>query len=183
MNSPNSSCETASRETESMKANRRRWFKVGLAGISAVMIAGETAYAQISGRASNSKSRPDRRRSVPVSTRATPEDQDAASPPVQQRSKPNPGKAEDTTRWREGHRIENVTATLQISDTERFTASIDSERNLVVLENLSLERIAEAMKIDSSDNRWTVYGRVTEFRGQNYLWIERATRAAKISAQ
>jgi len=173
----------ALRETESMKSNRRRWFKLGLAGISAVIIAGETAYAQISGRVSNSKSRPDRRRSVPVSTRATTEDQGAATTPTEQRLKPNPGKAEDTTRWREGHRIENVTATLQITDTERFTATIDSERNLVVLENLSLERIAEAMKIDSSDNRWTVHGRVTEFRGQNYLWIERATRAAKISAQ
>jgi hypothetical protein len=76
-----------------------------------------------------------------------------------------------------------VTVTFQISETERFLAALSSEKGLTTLENLALERIADAMRVDSADNRWVVTGRVTEFRGQNYLWIERATRAAKIAGQ
>ena len=61
--------------------------------------------------------------------------------------------------------------------------NVNAEKELVALENLSLERIADAMRVDSADNRWVVTGRITEFRGQNFLWIERATRAARIAGQ
>jgi|GEM_PF-2155713 hypothetical protein len=92
-------------------------------------------------------------------------------------------KSKDTSRWREGHRIENVTVSFQISETERFLVTLSSEKGLTALENMALERIADAMRIDSADNRWVVTGRITEFRGQNYLWIERATRATKVAGQ
>jgi len=92
-------------------------------------------------------------------------------------------KSKDVLRLREGHRFENLTAMIQITETERFMASIEGDKNFLVLENLALERIAEAMRIDSTDNRWVLTGRVTEFRGQNYVWVERATRAAKIAGQ
>lgn len=92
-------------------------------------------------------------------------------------------KGKDASRWREGHRIENVTVSFQISETERFLVTITSEKGLTALENLALERIADAMRVDSADNRWVVTGRITEFRGQNYLWIERATRATKVAGQ
>lgn len=92
-------------------------------------------------------------------------------------------KGKDASRWREGHRIENVTVSFQISETERFLVALSSEKGLTALENMALERIADAMRIDSADNRWVVTGRITEFRGQNYLWIERATRATKVAGQ
>jgi len=94
------------------------------------------------------------------------------------------GGAEGLERWREGHRVENANAQLTILESERFSASLNNgERSLIVLENLALQRIAEAMKIDSSDSRWVISGKITEFREHNYLWIERATRAAKIANQ
>jgi hypothetical protein len=92
-------------------------------------------------------------------------------------------KSKDVVRLREGHRFENLTAMIQITETERFLATIEGDKNFLVLENLALERIAEAMRVDSTDNRWVLTGRVTEFRGQNYVWVERATRAAKIAGQ
>jgi hypothetical protein len=188
MNQEISSAEKVSRDKalcgmDLPRASRRRWFQLGLAALSGVVVVGELAFGQISSRLNNPTSKPDRRRSIPVSTKANTQAQDTSTNPEATKKKTTANKSEDTTRWREGHRIENVTATIEVSETERFTASIDSERNLIILENLSLERIAEAMKIDSSDNRWTVHGRVTEFKGQNYLWLERATRAAKISTQ
>lgn len=90
----------------------------------------------------------------------------------------------DSERWREGHRVENMNAQMTILESERFLASLNNgEHSMIVLENLALQRIAEAIKIDSSDSRWVISGRITEFRDQNYLWIERATRAAKIANQ
>ncbi|MEY4565510.1 MAG: hypothetical protein RLY14_480 [Planctomycetota bacterium] len=99
-------------------------------------------------------------------------------------AKSDAGLNQDLNRWREGHRVENMNAQMSILESERFSASFNNgERSLIVLENLALQRIAEAMKIDSSDSRWVISGKITEFRDQNYLWIERATRAAKIANQ
>lgn len=99
-------------------------------------------------------------------------------------AKGDAGLSQDLNRWREGHRVENMNAQMSILESERFSASLNNgERNLLVLENLALQRIADAMKIDSSDSRWVISGKITEFRDQNYLWIERATRAAKIANQ
>lgn len=118
----------------------------------------------------------------PVSTKG---DRPAKDPETESKATPvkESDKNKDASRWREGHRIENVTVSFQISETERFLVALNSERGLTALENLALERIADAMRVDSADNRWVVTGRITEFRGQNYLWIERATRAAKIAGQ
>lgn len=131
-------------------------------------------------RAANAKAQPGKGK--PVSTKG-----EAPAKGSETEVKPSPvkeaDKNKDSTRWREGHRIESATVTFQISETERFQAALSSEKGLTALENLALERIADAMRVDSADNRWVVTGRVTEFRGQNYLWIERATRAAKIAGQ
>jgi hypothetical protein len=131
-------------------------------------------------RAANAKAQPGKGK--PVSTKG-----EAPAKGTETEVKPSPvkeaDKNKDSTRWREGHRIESATVTFQISETERFQAALSSEKGLTALENLALERIADAMRVDSADNRWVVTGRVTEFRGQNYLWIERATRAAKIAGQ
>jgi hypothetical protein len=104
--------------------------------------------------------------------------------PANAGAKNDSGVDQGLGRWREGHRVENMYAQLSILESERFSASLNNgERSLIVLENLALQRIAEAMKIDSSDSRWVISGKITEFRDHNYLWIERATRAAKIADQ
>lgn len=49
---------------------------------------------------------------------------------------------------------------------------------VLVVENLMLQRIAEAIRADGSDDRWTVSGEVTEFFNENQLLIRTAQRAA-----
>jgi hypothetical protein len=46
-----------------------------------------------------------------------------------------------------------------------------------VLENLALQRVAQMIQQDSSDNRWVVNGVITEFFGENRLLILMAVRA------
>jgi hypothetical protein len=122
-------------------------------------------------------------KSRPVSTKGEEPAKNADADVKPAAPKESADKSKDSSRWREGHSIENLTATFTISETERFMVNVNAEKGLIALENLSLERIADAMRIDSADNRWVVTGRITEFRGQNFLWIERATRAAKIAGQ
>jgi hypothetical protein len=46
-----------------------------------------------------------------------------------------------------------------------------------VLENLALQRVAQLMQQDLSDNRWIINGVVTEFLGENRLLVVLAVRA------
>jgi len=48
---------------------------------------------------------------------------------------------------------------------------------LRVLENLALQRVAQMIQQDPSDNRWMINGVVTEFFGENRLLIVLAVRA------
>jgi hypothetical protein len=47
---------------------------------------------------------------------------------------------------------------------------------MVVLENLSLQRVLQNIQGSPEQEIWLVTGRVTEFQGTNYLLLERATR-------
>ncbi len=48
---------------------------------------------------------------------------------------------------------------------------------IMLQENLMLQRIVEAIRADSTDDHWLVSGKVTEFFGENLLSIEIAQRA------
>ena len=48
---------------------------------------------------------------------------------------------------------------------------------VLVIENLMLQRIAEAIRADGSDEHWTVSGEVTEYFNENQLLIRTAQRA------
>lgn len=48
---------------------------------------------------------------------------------------------------------------------------------MLVTENVMLQRIVEAIRIDAADDRWTISGEVTEFFDQNRLIIRTAQRA------
>ena len=49
---------------------------------------------------------------------------------------------------------------------------------VVVAENLMLQRIVEAIRIDGADDRWTISGRLTEYFDENRLQLRTAERAA-----
>jgi hypothetical protein len=51
-------------------------------------------------------------------------------------------------------------------------------KSLICLENIMLQRIHAFSKEDEGGRqRWSVSGKVTEFNGENFLWLDRATRA------
>ncbi len=50
----------------------------------------------------------------------------------------------------------------------------DGRDRFVVLENLNLERIAQAVADDPEQLQWSVTGSITEFCGDNFLIIHRA---------
>ena len=50
---------------------------------------------------------------------------------------------------------------------------------LRVLENLALERVARVLDDNPSMRSWSVTGVITEFRGENYLLVTRATLKAQ----
>ncbi len=50
---------------------------------------------------------------------------------------------------------------------------------VMLQENLMLQRIVESIRADSTDDHWRISGKVTEFLGENRLSIEIAQRANK----
>ena len=79
---------------------------------------------------------------------------------------------------REGTRIAGQLGHFRITgDRVTFFAAGGTGR-FVCLENLNLERIARAIEEDPARLEWNVAGRVTEYRGANYLAVECAILTA-----
>lgn len=75
-------------------------------------------------------------------------------------------------RDREGSKLVNQVGEFHEAG-QRISFYFDgSKRSLVVLENLALERISR--DLEQGTRKWSVNGTITEFRGSNYLLIERA---------
>ena len=55
--------------------------------------------------------------------------------------------------------------------------TLDGSERYVCLENLSLERILQAMRDDPSRSAWKIGGVFTEFNDENYILIQRAVIA------
>jgi hypothetical protein len=60
------------------------------------------------------------------------------------------------------------------SDRIVFYPADKTPESIRVLENLALERVANAIVDPRAPNRWLVSGTITEYRGLNYLLISRA---------
>jgi len=59
---------------------------------------------------------------------------------------------------------------------ERWTLFLSQKNeSYVLLENLALERILHTNAAFTEPPDWTIEGMVTEFRGQNFLLIQKAT--------
>lgn len=75
---------------------------------------------------------------------------------------------------REGTQLkENLGGFRAAGDRVSFV-SADGQYKLVVLENLTLERVARVLKESGSTSQWLVSGTVTEYQGTNYLLVTRA---------
>ncbi len=75
---------------------------------------------------------------------------------------------------REGTQLTNQLGSFRpVGDRVAFVTS-DGKRRLIVLENLSLERVTQLIGETPTPLVWSVTGTVTEFRGANYLLVERA---------
>ncbi len=83
----------------------------------------------------------------------------------------------DGERQREGVEIVEQAGAFKVTgDRVLFVTAGEPSRSFVVLENLSLERIAREMDEGAETAEWTVSGSVTEFKGANYLIITHAVQ-------
>jgi hypothetical protein len=85
-----------------------------------------------------------------------------------------PGSDRPQQRIREGTEIVDHLGCFKIvGDRVLFFSGKDGQR-FVGLENLNLERIARDVANRPEPLQWRVSGSVTEFRGNNFLLVERA---------
>lgn len=92
-----------------------------------------------------------------------------AEPPIRE-----PGKL-----IREGARIESKLMLVRSAGENLILESEDDKQSFEALENLALERVLQAVRADSGDKRWLVTGQATEYRGRNYILLERVSRAPR----
>lgn len=76
-------------------------------------------------------------------------------------------------RWREGELLEEQVGTLELSGERVQCTLAGSQRTLPVLENLALERVVRLLDQQVA-GPWLITGLVTEYRGRNYLLLQRA---------
>lgn len=86
-------------------------------------------------------------------------------------------------RLREGSKITDQAGEFQKSGDRYSFYPKEGKGSLRVLENLSLERVARTMEDDPAPRLWNVTGVVTEYQGENFLLISRATLKARTFAK
>lgn len=75
---------------------------------------------------------------------------------------------------REGTTLDRATGRFEATGARMVFVSQDETQKLVVLENLGLQRVGRALEDATGPLVWTVSGRITEYRGANYLLITHA---------
>lgn len=74
---------------------------------------------------------------------------------------------------REGTQIEGASGVIRQKDSRFVFVRVDTGRELVLLENLALERVARLVARGNEAISCHVSGKVTEYRGLNYLLLGR----------
>ena len=82
--------------------------------------------------------------------------------------------ADAPQRLREGSALTDVLGYFELTADGATFRSLDGKARLVGLQNLNLQRIAEAVREHPDRLEWVVSGTVTEYRGANFLLIKRA---------
>lgn len=86
-------------------------------------------------------------------------------------------KSSDSTKRmqiRQGSELISVIGNFRDAGDRIIFYSGDGSLRLVVLENLSLERVGKILAFTPEELLWQVSGEVTEFENQNYLLLRRA---------
>lgn len=117
--------------------------------------------------------------SAPTDNRSSPASKPQSDPSVAGPSSPSDAGSlpKIPNRLREGTKISQQKGIFKITGDRVIFSSLDEALpKWVVLENLNLQRVIQAIHGSPREEIWIVTGRVTEFQGTNYLLLERATR-------
>jgi hypothetical protein len=101
---------------------------------------------------------------------------------VRPASAPDDARAEppEPLRLREGSRFTDEVGEFRETGGRIAFFADGTGASMVVLENLALERVSRDM--EQGKRKWSVSGKVTEFRGSNYLILERVVLKSRSSA-
>lgn len=80
---------------------------------------------------------------------------------------------------REGARLEQQSVTCRASNDVLLVELDNGEQSIEVLRNLAAQRILQACQEDASDCAWTVSGKITEFKGLNYILLDHVKRTPR----
>lgn len=81
---------------------------------------------------------------------------------------------------REGTKVDSQTAICR-SIGDRLVLEVnDFPKQIVALENLSAQRVMEALYTDPNDRFWSITGTITEFRGSNFMLLQKVNRDSRM---
>jgi hypothetical protein len=81
---------------------------------------------------------------------------------------------------REGGEITNQAGYFHASGNRLAFESADNKRSFIALENRNLERVAQAVAENAKQLEWIVSGTISEYRGENFLLVNRAELKSRI---
>jgi hypothetical protein len=81
---------------------------------------------------------------------------------------------------REGGEVVNQTGYFHATGNRLAFESVDNKRSFIALENRNLERVAQALAENAKQLEWIVSGTISEYRGENFLLVNRAELKSRI---
>lgn len=88
-------------------------------------------------------------------------------------------EASNQTRHREGSLVTDKLGVFQLSGARAQFRFADNSSTIQVLENLALERVVRTMDEIRAERYWSVSGSYMEYRGENFLLLQRAVLTSK----
>jgi hypothetical protein len=80
------------------------------------------------------------------------------------------------SRIREGTEMENQNGYFRMTGDRVTFFTEGGKSRFVVLENLNLERVSRILAENPDHLQWTITATVTEYRGNNYVFVRKAVR-------
>jgi hypothetical protein len=100
------------------------------------------------------------------------------SPTAENKASPAVEPSEAVKPLLEGTELHEERGTFRMSGDRMTFISADQKRTFMVMENQTLQRVAESLSDYPIPQQWIVSGTVTEYRGNNYLLLTRAVLKA-----
>jgi len=86
-------------------------------------------------------------------------------------------------RIREGTAFKNKRCLFRVSGNRVTLFSEDESERYFCLENLNLDRVMKVIQENPAQQIWNVDGFYTEYRGENFVYIQRAVLASRQTAE